>query len=438
MLAMSRLFKRDAVAADLAVHDQRRLAVRHQADIGRGAAHVERDQVLRPDQAGGIDAAGDPAGRSRQHGAGREPSGLGDRRDAAMRLDDQGRPLIAGLGEPGFEPRQIARQHRADIGVDDRRRDPLELLDLRQDLARTARHRRRAARDRSASARRVLVARVAPGVQVADRDRLDLFLLQHGDRGVERGRVERDLDPAVGAHPLAHRQAQPARHELLGRRHAQIVAVVLQPLAHLDDVAMAFGGKQAEAGALAFEQRVGRDGRAVHDAVGLRQQRGAVEAQALRRAVRDRRARRSTGPAASRALLQASSRRPASIATRSVNVPPTSMPMRYIGYAPTLTLPRKRGRGYQLRRPKRETPSPASGGGSGWGYTDGQGPSVSAIVLKHAGAVLENLVVPEAQHAPALLAQSVRRGGRVRRRRACWPPSISIISRASIQAKSTI
>ena len=127
--------QRDAVAADFAVHDQRRLAVRHQADIGRGAAHVERDQVLYPDQAGGMDAAGDPAGRSRQHGPRRQPSGLGDRRDAAMRLDDQGRPLIAGLGEPGFEPRQIARQHRADIGVDNRRRDPLELLDLRQDLA---------------------------------------------------------------------------------------------------------------------------------------------------------------------------------------------------------------------------------------------------------------------------------------------------------------
>ena len=45
-----------------------------------------------PDQAGGMDAAGNPAGRSRQHGPRRQPSGLGDRRDAAMRLDDQGGP----------------------------------------------------------------------------------------------------------------------------------------------------------------------------------------------------------------------------------------------------------------------------------------------------------------------------------------------------------
>ena len=44
---------------------------------------------------------------------------------------------------------------------------------------------------------------------------------------------------------------------------------------------MAFSGKQAEAGALAFEQRVGRDGRAMHDPVGPGQQRGAVEAEAF-------------------------------------------------------------------------------------------------------------------------------------------------------------
>jgi hypothetical protein len=56
---------RHVVAADLAVHDQRRLAVRHQADVGRGAAHVERDQVFRPGEARGMDAAGDAAGWSR-------------------------------------------------------------------------------------------------------------------------------------------------------------------------------------------------------------------------------------------------------------------------------------------------------------------------------------------------------------------------------------
>ena len=69
-------------------------------------------------------------------------------------------------------------------------------------------------------------------------------------------------------------EAQRARHELLRRRHAQIVAIVLQALAHLDDVAMAFGGQQSDLGALVLEQGVGGHGGAMHDALGLREEFG--------------------------------------------------------------------------------------------------------------------------------------------------------------------
>ena len=81
-------------------------------------------------------------------------------------------PHIPGFGEPLFEAGEIARHGRPDIGVDDGRRDPLEFLDLRQHLGRQ--------RDIDAGqlvfdrrARRLLVARVAPGVQIAHRHRLD-------------------------------------------------------------------------------------------------------------------------------------------------------------------------------------------------------------------------------------------------------------------------
>src|SRR5712691_5991568 len=40
---------------------------------------------------------------------------------------------------------------------------------------------------------------------------------------------------------------------------------------------MAFGGEEPRPGALAFEERVGRDGGAVHDALGRREQPGAFE-----------------------------------------------------------------------------------------------------------------------------------------------------------------
>src|SRR5436305_1075584 len=67
----------DAVAADPAVHDQRRRATLNQADVGRGAAHVERDQVPLADQPRRVDAAGDAAGRPGQYGAGGQPAGFG-------------------------------------------------------------------------------------------------------------------------------------------------------------------------------------------------------------------------------------------------------------------------------------------------------------------------------------------------------------------------
>ncbi len=53
----------DAVATDAAVHHQRRRALDNQADVGAGAAHVERDQVLLALQPRRVDAAGDPASR---------------------------------------------------------------------------------------------------------------------------------------------------------------------------------------------------------------------------------------------------------------------------------------------------------------------------------------------------------------------------------------
>jgi hypothetical protein len=67
-------------------------------------------------------------------------------------------------------------------------------------------------------------------------------------------------------------EPQFARHQLLRRRHPQIVAVVLQPLAPLDHIAMASGGQQADADTLALQQGVGGDRRAVADALGFSQQ----------------------------------------------------------------------------------------------------------------------------------------------------------------------
>ena len=79
------------MAADATAADQRRLAIDDQADVGAGAAHVERDQVVAVEQLRGVAAAGDATGWPGQHAAGGEARGFGDRGDAAVRLDDQDR-----------------------------------------------------------------------------------------------------------------------------------------------------------------------------------------------------------------------------------------------------------------------------------------------------------------------------------------------------------
>jgi hypothetical protein len=97
---------------------------------------IERDQIAVRDNTGSMGAPGNAAGRPRQHRARRQPPGFADWRHPAMRLHDQDRTAIARLGKAPVEQHQIACQRGSDIGVDDRRRDPLEPLDLRQHLGR--------------------------------------------------------------------------------------------------------------------------------------------------------------------------------------------------------------------------------------------------------------------------------------------------------------
>ena len=188
----------------------------------------------------GILAARNAAGRTREHAAGRQPHRFRNGRNAAMRLDDQQWRAQPRLAQPRLETREIALEHRPDIGVDDGRADPIVLLDLRQDLR----------RERHIDARHggsqgfsgcALMGGIAPAVQVADRDGFDALALQDRDGNLERAAIEGDLDLAIGPHTLANAEPALAGHQLHRRRLAQIVAIVLEPLAHLDDVAMPLG-----------------------------------------------------------------------------------------------------------------------------------------------------------------------------------------------------
>ena len=100
--------QRHALAGDAPVRRDRRLAADHEGDVRRGAAHVERNEVAVTQQPGRVLAAGDAAGRTREHAARCQPHGLGNGRNAAMRLDDQHRRGEPRLAQPPLEAGQVA------------------------------------------------------------------------------------------------------------------------------------------------------------------------------------------------------------------------------------------------------------------------------------------------------------------------------------------
>ena len=71
---------------------------------------------------------------------------------------------------------------------------------------------------------------------------------------------------------------QPAQRERLGRRQQQVIALRLQSLTHLQNVAMPLGGQQPDPRALAFKQGVGGNRGAMHDAFGGGEQSREVQA----------------------------------------------------------------------------------------------------------------------------------------------------------------
>ena len=180
---------------------------------------------------------GDAARRAREHRARGEADRVGDGGDAAVRLHDQhvARDSPPRAAAPPRRP-QVAGEHRAHVGVHHGRAEALVLLDLRQHLG-GERH-------------------VGVGQQAGEEPaRLPLVPRDRGRSGGSRPRprctpsgrrrprpprpAERPVESGVSTLPskrIRSRHVEPARarHQRHRRRHAQVVAVVLQALAHLD------------------------------------------------------------------------------------------------------------------------------------------------------------------------------------------------------------
>jgi len=85
------------------------------------------------------------------------------------------------------------------------------------------------------------VVGVAIRMKVAHRYRIHASLQQFTEAGGEGCTTQGGVDGSVEAHALTHPKAQRPWDEGDRRRHAQVIAIVLQSLAHFDDIPMSLG-----------------------------------------------------------------------------------------------------------------------------------------------------------------------------------------------------
>ena len=202
----------------------------------------------------------DPGGRARDERDRRMRGRLGERGEPARGAHHE-RLRQSRAGRRAAERLQVPRDHRPEIGVDRGRRGPLVLAQLGRELVRGDDARARQAppqllRDGP------LVRGVAEREKQADRDRLDAVEVR------QRVELER-LEHAVGADPLADAVTALERDERLGVRRAEPVELraVLPP--QVEQVLEAGGRDERRPRALALEQGVRRDRRAVREALDL-------------------------------------------------------------------------------------------------------------------------------------------------------------------------
>ena len=168
------------------------------------------------------------------------------------------------LGEPALEIFEVAGHQRRHVDVGGRRRGPFVLADLGHDLRRAGdRHLRGDLADEGCQP--PLVEGVHVGVQQADRQRLHALGGQLGDDSAGSVLVEGAKDRAVGQEPLADLTPQAPWHERRRRVDEEVVHVVATFVTDLERVAEPLGGQERRPRALALDERVGREGRAVDD-----------------------------------------------------------------------------------------------------------------------------------------------------------------------------
>jgi hypothetical protein len=232
------------------------------AGLRGGATHVKGDRVLEAERVterlGADDTGGGPRFQHAHTVALRLPRVV----EAAGRLHDQERAGKTLAADVVLDPADISPDDGPDIGVGHHRRTALELaIFLRQFMRGRDEHVRMVLLQDRLCACFVVVPGIA--VQKQDRGRLHAQPIEHAPEARDLRVVERGLDLAIGQHPLLHLESERPLDQWLVLAEVQIVSVRPVDAPDLVDVAEALGNKECGLGALALENGIDGDGRAM-------------------------------------------------------------------------------------------------------------------------------------------------------------------------------
>ena len=150
----------------------RRLAVDDDGDVGRGAAHVEGEELAKAEAARGHHRAGDAAGRTRQHRVDRPFGGRRGAHQPAVRTHDMEVCLDAVLLQTVLDARQVAPHDRAHIVVHHRGDGAVIFAEFGEDVG-GERHRDAGKAFGDDGAQGLLMGGVGIGMHQRDGQRLD-------------------------------------------------------------------------------------------------------------------------------------------------------------------------------------------------------------------------------------------------------------------------
>ena len=249
---------------DLEMAPQKRFAVIEQADLRRRAPHVEADDLVIPHGPRDVTGQNRPSRGARLDEPYRVRPRRRNRDEAAARGHEEERTGESRLLEGVFHVGEVGGHDGLDVGVRHGCRLTLVFPDFGTHIARDGdRHVGQPFGDHGGNAPFML--RIGVGMKQTDSHTFHTEFTKAINPGRNGLFIERHQYLAPGVDPFWHRESEAPRHQGSRAIGQDVVLIKTVLVGDLQGVPVALGDEERRAGSLAFDQGVGRQGRAVKD-----------------------------------------------------------------------------------------------------------------------------------------------------------------------------